>query len=111
MAPPIVEPIIAQSSQLATVAASTGPAVLSGGGGGGAGDYLSHLLVVPTSLSPGSVTITDGSGSAVTVFAGGASSLLTLHPFPIPWGAESTTGPWKVTTGAGLSVVAFGRLA
>lgn len=75
---------------------------------GAAGDFLSHLLIVPASLSPGAVTISDGDGAAITVFAGGASSLLTLTPFPVPVGALSVKGPWKVTTGASVSVMAMG---
>ncbi len=94
-------------SSYATVAAGTTGTL--GLNGGHTGDYLSFLLVVPTSLSPGSITITDGAGSAITVFAGGASSILSLAPFPIPLGAKSTAGPWKVTNGSGLSVMAFGQ--
>lgn len=95
----------------ATVAASTTATIGTAPGGGKAGDYLGYLLVVPTSTSPGSITITDGGGSAITVFAGGASSLLSLVPFPIPLGAKSLAGPWKIITGAGLSVMAFGQFA
>ena len=63
------EPIYANSTQYQAIAASQSATAL-GPGGGAAGDYLSHITVVPASLSPGSVTVTDGGGSAVTVFAG-----------------------------------------
>lgn len=88
------------------VAASQTNAVL--GSTGATGDYLADILVVPTTTSPGNVQLKDGSGTAFTVFAGGASSLSNLVPFPIYIGAKSTSGAWQVTTGAGLSVVANG---
>ena len=33
----------------------------------------------------------------------------SLIPFTIPIGANSQDGPWSITTGANVSVVAFGR--
>lgn len=75
---------------------------------GAAGDYLAGILLVPASLSPGTVTIQDGDGATITVFAGGASSLVSLVPFFIPLGFLSFRGPWKVATGANLSIVARG---
>lgn len=77
------------------------------GATGAAGDYLSHLLVIPASTSPGEVSIEDGSTNRV-VFVGGASSASNLIPFVIPIGAKSTTGGWEVSTGASVSVIAFG---
>lgn len=94
-----------------TIAASTTAALGARGGTGQIGDIVDQLLVIPTSTSPGAITITDGSGSAITVFAGGASSLATLIPFPIPLGAKSTSGAWSVTTGASLSIIAIGNFS
>jgi|GEM_PF-916838 len=90
-----------------TVAASQTDQVM--GATGAAGDDLDFLLVVPASTSPGAVSIKDGSGSAITVFAGGGTSLSNLVPFPIPINLRSIAGAWKVTTGAGLSVIAVGN--
>jgi hypothetical protein len=90
-----------------TVAASQTDQVI--GATGAVGDYISHLLVIPTSTSPGAVSIKDGAGSAITVFAGGASALSNLVPFPISLGLTSLAGAWKVTTGTGLSVIAVGN--
>ena len=89
-----------------TVAASQTTQAL--GATGAAGDFLSHLLVVPASTSPGAVSIKDGAGSAVTVFAGGSGSVASLVPFPVFVGAPSGAGAWQVTTGANVSVVAVG---
>lgn len=89
-----------------TVAASQSDQVL--GATGAAGDLLESLLVIPASLSPGAVQIKDGSGAAITVFAGGSDSVTTLHPFAVPLGIRSASGAWSVTTGANVSVVASG---
>lgn len=89
-----------------TVAASQTDQAL--GATGEAGDYLSHLLIVPASTSPGAVSIKDGAGSAITVFAGGASSVSSLVPFTVTIMAKAQAGAWKVTTGASVSAIAFG---
>lgn len=90
-----------------TVAASQSDQSL--GATGAKGDFLVGLLVVPATTSPGAVSIKDGAGSAITVFAGGASSVLSLHSFFIPLGIESASGAWKVTTGSNVSVLAVGK--
>jgi hypothetical protein len=88
--------------------ASTTITALTGGGGGATGDYLSHCTVIPTTVSPGVFTITDNA-TAIYSFPGGASSLSNLVPWTIPIGAKSVSGAWKVTTGAGLSIVCVGK--
>lgn len=92
--------------QYETVAASQTAQVM--GGAGGAGDFLDGVLVIPASTSPGNVIVLDGSTS-ITIFAGGASSITTLVPFYIPFGATSVSGPWKITTGASVSAIGYGR--
>ena len=89
-----------------TVAASATDQAL--GATGATGDYLSGLMIVPATTSPGAVSIKDGSGSAITVFTGGASSVSSLVPFLVPLGLMSTAGAWKVTTGASVSVIGIG---
>lgn len=89
-----------------TVAASqTNQAI---GATGGAGDLLAGLLIVPATTSPGAVSINDGAGSAITVFAGGTSSVSSLVPFFVPLGIKSLAGAWQVTTGANVSAIAVG---
>lgn len=92
-----------------TIAASQTDQVM--GTVGAAGDSLDGILVVPATTSPGAVSIKDGSGSSITVFTGGASSVLSLVPFYVPIGAKSTGGAWKVTTGANVSAIATGIFA
>lgn len=89
-----------------TVAASQTDQVL--GATGATGDYLAGLLIIPATTSAGQVQIKDGSGTAITVFTGGSSSVSNLVPFYIPIGAVSSGGAWKVTTGANVSVIATG---
>ena len=101
-------PIFTNSTQYQAIAASQSNAAL-GPGGGGTGDYLSHLTIVPASTSPGAVSIADGGGSAIIVFAGGASSISSLAPFTVTIGAKSAGGAWKVTTGSTVSVMAMGQ--
>lgn len=93
-----------------TVAASQSDSPLSGVGAsaGKTGDILIGVTIVPATTSPGAVSIKDGSGASITIFAGGASSVLTLHPFYVPLGVVSQAGGWSVTTGANVSVIAVG---
>lgn len=78
---------------------------------GAVGDYLCVLTIIPATTSPGVVTFKDGSGSSVTAFPGGASSITTLHPFSFVVNARSTSGAWSVTTGANVTVWASGEFS
>lgn len=90
-----------------TVAASQTDQAM--GATGGIGNYLAGLLVIPATTSPGAVSIKDGSGGAITVFTGGATSVSSLVPFFVPILAKSLVGAWKVTTGANVSAIATGN--
>ena len=85
-----------------TVAASQTAQVL--GGSGASGDYLTSVLIIPATTSPGAVTILDGATS-IPIFVGGTT---TVQPFLIPLGIRSVSGAWKVTTGSNVSVIATG---
>lgn len=89
-----------------TVAASQTAQVL--GATGATGDYISGILVVPATTSPGNVLLLDNATS-ITVFAGGASSVSNLVPFFIPLGMISVSGAWKITTGANVSCIGIGN--
>jgi hypothetical protein len=92
-----------------TVAASQTDQAM--GSTGAAGDFLSGVLIVPATTSPGAVSIKDGGGSAITVFTGGANSVTSLVPFFVPVLARATAGAWKVTTGANVSAIATGNFS
>jgi hypothetical protein len=74
---------------------------------GATGDFLSSLLIVPLTLNPGSISIKDGSDTAILVFQGGTASVSNLVPFPINVGLTSRTGAWQVVTGSGGNVQAL----
>ena len=94
-------------SEYETVAASATDQAL--GATGATGDYLSGVLIVPATTSPGAVSIKDGAGSAITIFTGGATSVSNLVPFFVPLGIKSTGGAWKVTTGSAVSAIGVGN--
>lgn len=89
-----------------TVAASQTDQAM--GATGAAGDYLDHVTIIPATTSPGAVSIKDGAGSAITIFAGGASSVADLKPFTVFVGMRSASGAWKVTTGTNVSALGVG---
>lgn len=89
-----------------TVAASQTAQAL--GATGATGDYISGILVVPATTSPGNVLLLDNATS-ITVFTGGATSVSNLVPFFIPLGMTSVSGAWKVTTGANVSCIGIGN--
>lgn len=105
--------VVNGGSTYQAVAASQTATVLQSSTGA-TGDYLSHCTIYPTSTSPGVVTVFDNTNTAAAsaiLFPGGASSITNLVPFAIPVGAVSTAGAWKVTTGANVSVVCFGKFS
>ena len=96
-----------EAGEYEAVAAGAGTTIL--GTSGASGDFLSSVIITPTTTSPGSVGIKDGTNTAITIFAGGASSVSNLVPFAIPIGATSTggTGGWQIVIG-GTGVTAIG---
>lgn len=90
-----------------TIAASQTDQAL--GATGATGDYLSGVLIVPGTAAAGAVSIKDGSGSSITIFAGGGTTALpTLAPIFVPLGIYSTSGAWKVTTGSNVTAIGIG---
>lgn len=103
-------PVVLNSMTYTAVAASQTATLF--GATGASGDYLDGVLIIPATAAAGVVTITDGSGSAITIFAGGGTTALpTLAPFYVPIGAISKggAGGWKVTTGTNVSVIGVGN--
>lgn len=92
-----------------TVAASQTAQVL--GGAGAIGDTLERLVIIPATTAAGVVTILDGSTSIPVFVGGGTTALVSLLPVTVTVGAKSVNGPWKVTTGANVSVIAVGAFS
>lgn len=75
------------------------------GPNGKVGDVLHNLIVSVDTAATGTVSIKDGSGSAIVITA--ANTPIGVYSVNI--GAASVSGGWKVTTGAGATVLAVGR--
>lgn len=80
-----------------------------GGSTGAIGDTIEGVLIIPTTTSPGAVSIEDGSTNTV-IFDGGANSVGDLKPFYVPlMNIASVSGGWEVTTGANVRAIVFGN--
>lgn len=95
------------ASQYETVAASQTAQVM--GATGAAGDYLSHVIVSPGTAGCGVVTVLDNATTIAAFPGGGTTALSNLIPFVIPIGLISTSGAWKITTGANVTCVGVGK--
>lgn len=88
-----------------TVAVSQSDQVL--GPVGAAGDILERLIITVATAATAAVSIKDGSGSAISILPNSPGGGIGVYVVDI--GARSTGGAWKVTTGAGSTVLAVGR--
>lgn len=90
-----------------TVAVSQSDQVI--GSTGRIGDLLERLIITVATSATGTVSIKDGSGgSAIPITA--ANTPIGVYIVEI--GARASTaanGGWRVTTGAGATVIAVGR--
>lgn len=73
---------------------------------GASGDLLERVLIVPETTGAGTVSITDGSGTAINIFVAG--TLSDLKPINVVLGIRSTDGAWKITTGANVHAIGVG---
>lgn len=74
---------------------------------GALGDVLQRLVVAVTAAATSTVSIIDGNVSMAIV---PANTPVGVYSIEIGARAKVTTTPgWKITTGAGVSVVAVGR--
>lgn len=88
-----------------TIAASQSDQII--GPAGAVGDILETLVITVATAATGTVSIKDGSGSAIPITA--ANTPIGVYSVKI--GARSTAGAWKVTTGAGATAVAIGKFS
>ena len=87
-----------------TVAASQTAQVL--GQSGAVGDTIVRLIITVNTALTSTVTIIDGSTSIALMPAATVVGI-----YSIDLGVQSVSGPWKVTTGAGATVVAVGNFS
>lgn len=98
------EPVEIGGSNFETVAVSQTAQVL--GTLGAKGDFLSRLIIETITPATASVTLIDGATSIVIQTANAA---LPVGPHSVEIGARAKTGPWKITTDAGATVIAVGQ--
>lgn len=87
-----------------TVAASQADQVL--GATGAAGDWLQRLICVVATAATAAVSIKDGAGSAISVLPNSPGGGVGVYVIEL--GLKSSNGAWKITTGAGVSVIGVG---
>jgi hypothetical protein len=75
------------------------------GGTGAAGDYLHRLICTVSTAATGNVILLDGATSHTLLPASAGTG---VNVYNIEVNAISRTGSWKVTTGAGVEVIAVG---
>lgn len=88
-----------------TVAASQSDQAL--GATGAAGDWLQRLIITVGTAATAAVSIKDGSGSAIPILPNSPGGGIGVYVVEIEM--KSLSGAWKVTTGAGSTVVAVGE--
>ena len=77
---------------------------------GAIGNVLQRVIIIPTTVAAGVVSIKDGSDTAINIYDGGAvTALAGLQPIVVELGLASHTGVWAVTTGANVRAIAVGR--
>jgi hypothetical protein len=75
---------------------------------GATGDYLHQIIVSNVTVATATLTLIDGANSIVLQTG---SATLPNSTFTLPINAVSNNGPWKITTGAGVTVVVVGVFA
>jgi hypothetical protein len=91
------------NTQYETVAASQSDQVI--GSTGATGDLLERVIVSVATAATGTCSIKDGAGSAIVLTAANTP----IGVYTVELGARSSSGAWKVTTGAGATAIAVGR--
>ena len=89
-----------------TVAASQTAQVL--GTAGSVGDFIGRLIISVTAGATATVTLLDNAIS-IPILTGAATLVPGVYVVEI--GARSVSGAWKITTGAGATVLAVGKFS
>lgn len=72
---------------------------------GAAGDLLERVIVSVATAATGTCSIKDGGGSAIPLTAANTP----IGVYTVDLGIRSSSGAWKVTTGAGATALAVGK--
>lgn len=100
-----LQPVEVGGSDYEVVGASAAAQVL--GTAGALNDFLARLIVTVSTPATATLSITDGAGAAIPIVP--ANTVAGVYVVEI--GVRSVSGPWKVTTGAGLTAVAVGQFS
>ncbi len=100
----LTSPVQIGGTEYETVAASQTNQVL--GGTGAKGDFISRVIVTVVTAATSTVTLTDGTTGIAIMTANTA-----IGCYSIELGMRAATGPWKITTGAGVTVIAVGQFS
>ena len=100
----LTSPVQIGGTEYETVAASQTNLVL--GGTGAKGDFISRAIITVVTAATSTVTLTDGTTGIVIMAANTA-----IGCYSIELGMRAATGPWKITTGAGATVIAVGQFS
>lgn len=76
------------------------------GATGAAGDYLERVVIFVATAATAAVTIKDNS-TTIASFANSPGGGIGVYTIPL--GVRSKNGAFKITTGAGSTVIAVGR--
>lgn len=71
------------------------------------GQVIERLIIVPETTGAGTVSIKDGSDTAINVLVSG--TLSNLAPIVVELHARSLVGSWQITTGTNVHVIAIGK--
>ena len=98
------QPVQIGGCEYETIAASQTAQVL--GTAGAKGDFISRLIITVTTAATSTVALLDAATSIPIMTANAA-----IGTYSIELGMRAATGPWKVMTGAGVSVIAVGQFS
>jgi hypothetical protein len=76
---------------------------------GGTSDYVENVICVVATAATSQVQLQDGTAAAFTVLPNAVAG--GIGTYVIRVAAKSNSGSWKVTTGAGVSVIATGAFS
>lgn len=101
-----LEPVVVGGFDYEVVAAGATDQVL--GTAGAKNDFLARLIINTITPATADITITDGA-TAIVIQTGAAG--LAVGAKTVEIGARAKTGPWKITTGAGVTAIAVGQFS
>lgn len=76
------------------------------GSTGEVGDFLDRLVIQVATAATAAVTLKDG-GNTIFSFANSPGGGIGVYP--VTFNVKAKAGPFKVTTGAGVTVLAVGK--